>query len=272
MRTPLLKLPDPDDLRLRRWVIGLDPARMHLEVCARLRGRKVLVGEAVRGWLMIRLVSAEPRAEAMPPGDLLLMLQRLTITTPLVGGGGVGVPLLPFGTLVERAPQPQGPGVPSVRQHYVRTVIEEFQRRLLERLFAPLFADAGRLAEYEWLLKTLQGLRERHAPFKKTLDRLLRRGRTLVVNGRRYTLTKTAEERLSATAPPEEVTRTLLATSWRCNAQDVKERVARWRKERAVAGAWDTWWQWLQAHPERLSELAYLLEPLDMRISAQRVS
>lgn len=272
MKRARLKLPDPDDLAYRRWVIGLEPPEMHREVLARLRGRRVLVGEAVRLWLDRNGCPAGDPFEVIPPGHLPLMLQRLTITTPFFSGGMGLLPLLPFGSLVERVPQAAAPHVPSARQSDMRAVIDEFQRRLLARCFTPLFSDALRLAEYEWLLRTLQGMREPRVPFRRTLQRRLRHGLTLSLNGRRYALPRGWGERCSATSPPEEVTRLLLAFRWACDAQAVKECVARWRKEWRVARAWDAWWQWLQAHPERLAEMASLLEPLQMQISASRVS
>lgn len=171
-KTPWRYRFEPGDPGLRVWVVGLDPADIHVEVVRLLRARRAFLAS-------LKL----PPNKNMGARQVLVLLERMTVSTVRVESAYGPYPLLPG--LLEPEPGKRMPT--SVSRQAARSI-----SRVLPWINAAISAPPPQtVQQYDDLLHALQQLRRRGQPFTRTVARMLRGGHTLMLAGRSYRFRQT---------------------------------------------------------------------------------
>ena len=262
---------------------------MHQDVRRRLRERWPYMRDAFLYWDSdrldeVRVASTQKAQDALARlrfPSLIVFLQCMTIDDPVIERGDRLFPMIS----ADRLPEITGPmGEEDV--HYVehhQNSIENLSARfqdtfLREWLFHPS-SDGPRdehvFTEYQTVYQELRqqqrqigatrsGHSKSQPPFARrriwaeTVERLLSTP-TVTLAKKTYAVPQDWTNYVSSSRPPAEVARILLAGASGYDFQDVKERLARLRREVPVRQAWTNYDEWLHAHPERFKELEVLI-------------
>ena len=300
-------VPDPSAIVYRSWTIERSPDELHRMVCERLRARWLWVRDAFVFWDVLRLDemrAATTREQhrilaALRFPSLVSFLQCLTIDDPAVERDGRSFPMMSTSGPREIGGPMREPDLAYVEHH--PNSIANLRARfydvfLREWLFHPSSdkpRDEPLLAEYQSLYQELRQRQKqvaasglgraksrpalvRRGIWAETIERLLS-APTVTVGNKAFAVPRDWTDYVSASCPPSEVARVLLAHAWKHDFQDVKERLARLRRERPILRAWATYEAWFLAQSERLKELEVLirgwpgiLAPSKLRVTQRR--
>lgn len=257
-KAPRPETPNPRDPRLRLWVINLAPDRMHAEVCRRLQDRWELIRQAFTSWMDDEF--HEKRALKFP--SLIQFLERVTIND-LVAEWDENQHFLMLSDSGPRDIREEHltEELVHLMEHHpysIQNLRSRIKEQLLDWLFLPTRYDDKSFDEYDVLRRDL-----------KARQKALRRGRTGWINlvkellstdtvtlaGSTYQVPAHWKDLLSATSPPSQVARLLLATRWQCDMQAAKELLVGLKKEWPIRSAWAHYQQWLTTDLLRIKDI-----------------
>jgi hypothetical protein len=304
--TPFAELVDPFDVTPRQWVIELDPQGIHTIARRRLFLRSLPSGTyQAAGRLpgippgttrvlgqeqLYQLLESEPleklRRPSLIKGSLLSDLLgefveahradgiSLTEALRLLEGVTQTLSLKPTSEkkLAKKARKVTflealvtlGPGIANSRRRWKEQLLHSWER------------NCQLLEDDEVIKRELETVRSQGQQLRFSLRALVDRDGRLSLGTWSCQLSKDEWDRLWhnprwRTNAPSEWAEELLAAKARSSTREIKEQLARERKERNIEASWTAYGRWLSDHPQALRDVEFLLGGLPIRISTPGV-